>query len=227
MLLLLALQLCLASSCRLMRCAVQQKCQLLFSVGFAGVEDRQLDEHQIAEWQDKALRGHGPEMSGMVRVWVSCYFRSSFSSCSSPFALCGSLIRQWAGLWPCLKGRSLGLLAEHLLKDHSSGYIWGGLLLIPVSAAFTSIGPPAHPPLALSYCWCLSVFFTLQPLPHCKRSPFLPCCHPLALSVCMPLAAPSHFTHPSPCLNINRLRSVTLEGHWFCFVVLRNPLERQ
>lgn len=80
-----------------------------------------------------------------------CVNACVFHAISDPSSLlCGSLIRQWAGLRPCLKGRSPGLLAEHLLKDHSSGYIWGGLL-----SSFWSL-PPSFP-------FCLSLCLSLSP----------------------------------------------------------------
>lgn len=87
-----------------------------------------LDEQQVIVWQGSKGTWAWDVRDGGVYVCVLCYFRSFFPSCFPPFALCGSLIRQWAGLRPCLKGWSPGLLAEHLLKDHSTGYIWGGLL---------------------------------------------------------------------------------------------------
>lgn len=98
-------------------------------------------------------------------------------------SLCGSLIRQWAGLRPCLKGWSPGLLAEHLLKDHSTGYIWGGLLssywsLPPsLSLYFFSFACPPTPCVCL--CLCL---YTLNSLPTATSS-LLPFCHPLTSSV--------------------------------------------
>ena len=178
---------------------------------------------------DLGLRCQGPrDMCVCVCACVCVHFRlfqtplpiMPLSVCS----LCGSLIRQWAGLRPCLKGRSPGLLAEHLLKDHSSGYIWGGLL-----SSHWSL-PPSFPPF-VGLSVCLSVFISLNPFLATTRalrchfvilSP-LPVCPPSPL----PSPAPSLLTHPSPCLNINRPGSVTPEGHWFCFVALRNPLERQ
>lgn len=70
-----------------------------------------------------------------------------FSVCS----LCGSLIRQWAGLRPCLRERSLGLLAERLLKDHSAGCVWGGLISSYWSLPLLLLVP--SPPLD---CLCLT-----------------------------------------------------------------------
>lgn len=137
---------------------------------------------------DKAPRGLRPEMSGKEECMCVCVCFMLFQillpvMLPSICSLCGSLIRQWAGLRPCLKGWSPGLLAEHLLKDHSTGYIWGGLLssywsLPPsLSLYFFSFACPPTPCVCL--CLCL---YTLNSLPTATSS-LLPFCHPLTSSV--------------------------------------------
>lgn len=157
---------CLDSVCVCVWVA-RHKCQLWFGVEFAEM----LDEQQVIVWQRKAPRELRPEMSVLEECVCVCFMLFQIplpvmlpSICS----LCGSLIRQWAGLRPCLKRGSPGLLGEHLLKDHSTGCVWGGLLSsdwsLPqfphASATLVSSAPPL----------CLPVFNTLNPLLTATRT---------------------------------------------------------
>lgn len=122
-----------------------------------------------------------------------------FSVCS----LCGSLIRQRARLRPCLRERSLGLLAERLLKDHSAGCVWGGLISSYWSLPLLLLVPSPRQ----------SVLNSVNPCSLQLRASF---CHFVILSPRL-----------SPCHHLDPLQLPTCSAFHFCALISTGSVKVQ
>lgn len=163
-------------------------------------------------WGDSGLGCHGPfcvRLCARVCVFnvVSLFLWFPYSSVSRVATLSEGRV-SWASSWASVERSQLRL---HLRRPPL-------ILLIPASIFF---------PLSV----CLSVCL-YHPEPHRDErlsSAILSSSHrawlraiAFTLSRTRPPSSPIYLR-----LNINRLGSVTPEGHWFYFVAFKNPLERQ